>query len=397
MRFKIEKEMRLHLATIWLVLLAMLTFFPAHAQDTQKQPKFDEYLVLSVRHPEIVKNKSFQTWLKTHAVGPWYESVPVNSISQVVIQDPHGENIFAARIKESNKSVLQTTTVNLVTYKATRMQTFSNFTKSNADKPIVALRPIVSFLADGKINLLWEIDAGKKEKLEVFRTDGEKFNKTYDKATKLPLNLKSTNLIPPAAEPPPPPDETGDNELHHLAAFGLEAHGWIAGATTVEEKARRIFNRVNAAYTYNSTILHISEFTWADYLTRDANGRAGICDEWAVAEISYLRSVGIPARLKFLIWKMGAEIQGHAAVEYLDGGTWKHMDALWRAFNNPAIYRQNGATSVTVMDADYPLDSRYTGSAWGIPDVSGDAKLYPYGDFIIAPAYPGNSRPGYSN
>ena len=132
-------------------------------------------------------------------------------------------------------------------------------------------------------------------------------------------------------------------------------------------------------------------------MTLDQNGRKGVCDEWAIAEISYLRSVSIPARVKWLIWtEPTGEVVGHAVLEYSDGGTWRHMDALWNAFNNPSRYRQSGAKNVTVMDADYPVDSRYSGDAWGVKDVNGDNKLHPYQDFILSPGYPGNARPGYS-
>lgn len=73
------------------------------------------------------------------------------------------------------------------------------------------------------------------------------------------------------------------------------------------------------------------------------------------------------------------------------------MDALWSAFDNPGRYRASGAQGLTVMDADFPADSRSTVPAWGVPDPTGDGKLYPYGDFVINPRYPGNQRPGYSS
>ena len=113
-------------------------------------------------------------------------------------------------------------------------------------------------------------------------------------------------------------------------------------------------------------------------------------------QISMLRAVGIPARLKFLIWQQGGKPVGHACLEYRDGNAWWHMDALWNAFHNAQVYRNSGGTNLTVMDADYPVDSRSTVPAWGIPDPTGDGKLHPYRDFVIYPSYPGNSRSGYS-
>ena len=197
----------------------------------------------------------------------------------------------------------------------------------------------------------------------------------------------------------PGSDETADNELHHLASFKSEAENWTRGAITIEQKCRLIYSNVNRTYTYDGNIPNINFFTWSDLLVRDRNGRKGICDEWAVVQISYLRSLEIPAVLKFLIWKdkTGKEV-AHAVVEYKDGGNWKQLDALWRAFNDPAIYmRTGGANEVTVMDAYDPLDSRSTTPAWSVPDSTGDQKLHPYKDYIISPNYPGNKRPGYSN
>jgi len=186
------------------------------------------------------------------------------------------------------------------------------------------------------------------------------------------------------------------NEIHSPYLFKQQADSWTVGPLTIREKAFRIFSNVQRLYKYDSNITNISEFTWRDTLVRDTNGYRGICDEWAVVQISYLRSIGIESRLKFLIWTQNGQGVGHACLEFNEGGRWVHMDALWSAFDNPGRYRASGAQGLTVMDADFPSDSRSTAPAWGIPDPTGDGKLYPYGDFVINPSYPGNRRPGYS-
>lgn len=173
----------------------------------------------------------------------------------------------------------------------------------------------------------------------------------------------------------------------------------MAGAAaTPKDRAFAIWLGVRQRMVYDGTITHISNFTWSDNLVITQNGWRGICDEWAVVQITLLRALGIPAVMKFLIWQPsgGGDPVGHACVEWSDNGVWRHMDALWDAFDNRARYRSSGAQNVTIMDATYPLDSRYGGLAWGVLDVPGDQKFYPYGDYIINPAYPGNQRPGYS-
>ena len=184
--------------------------------------------------------------------------------------------------------------------------------------------------------------------------------------------------------------------MHHLAQFRADAQAAAGSATTVEAKARGIFNFVRNNYAYDGTLFCIDSFTWADTLTRDSNGHRGICDEWAAVEISMLRSLGIPARMKFLTWTQDGQGVGHACVEYRDGNLWFHMDALWNAFHDPAIYRNSGGSNITVMDADYPVDSRSDEPAWGKVDSRGDLKLHPYLDFVIIPSYPGERRAGYS-
>jgi hypothetical protein len=357
----------------------------------QELSKLDFTVDLMGRHPEVFKNNKFGSWNSVNSVGPWYERKEGDA-KKVVILNAQGDQLFAAQVDGAN-AVTRTATFDLSQLNLSLSSIRSLTEKKNfSESDVFAVRPVVIFLPSGQASVEWEVEVKKNSRIQSYRVKAGTF-------VKGPARIFTAPRSNPKQAPLPPPmaDDMADNEIHHLAAFGLEAHAWVSGATTVQEKARRIFDRVHLMYIYDGTITNIGEFTWADYLARDANGRRGICDEWAVVQISYLRSVGIPARLKFLLWTQpNGERVGHAALEYADGGTWRHMDSLWQAFNNPARYRQSGATGVTVMDADYPLDSRYNGNAWGVPDRNGDGKLYPYGDFILNPAAPGNARPGYS-
>jgi hypothetical protein len=115
-----------------------------------------------------------------------------------------------------------------------------------------------------------------------------------------------------------------------------------------------------------------------------------------VVAVTYLRALGIPARLKLLSWNDHGKADAHEALEYFDGATWRHLDSLW-GFNSPGVYRARGMTDVLVMDADQPADSRFTGDSYGAPDVLDDGKLHPYSDLVLTPEYPGSARPGYSH
>lgn len=309
--------------------------------------------------------------------------------------------------------VMQTATVNVLDTGTFRDNALLELTKKyDIDLTKVhAVRPLVTFAANGTANLTWEIETLSDK--DVFsgnvtrkvyhytKKDGLKHERTED------INLKnqitfaqpSINVMPVEA------DSLAANELHHLVNFQDEAKNATIRATTTEARAYAICNYVGQSYGYDGNIFGILDFTWADILTRDLNGRRGVCDEYAVVQVSMLRSLGIPARLKYLTWQEknpdtgSIEGVGHAVVEYQDGNLWFHMDGLWGEFHNPGAYRARAkAFNVTVMDADYPLDSRSTApSPWGMEDPTGDLKINYYGgDFILTPSYPGERRPGYS-
>jgi hypothetical protein len=377
-----------------LALIACLMSLVAAAQDGTRGVFRDE-AALRARHPEIARHETFYAWTRQHGVGPWHEVRDRKTEDMTVaVQARDQSGVLAALVTDRPRSngpasikrleVISTAGTNRAKPEVSKFVT----NKLSDAGRLHALRPVIEWSVP-TAKLSWEAEFVAPGRQITFSIDGDRLSQK---------SIKS--LVPPKSGVPAMPgaaDELASNELHHLDEFRAEARAWIGSASTTQDKARRIFDEVRASYTYDSSILNISEFTWSDTLVRDTNGRKGICDEWAVVEISYLRSVGIPARLKFMAWKesTGEEI-AHAALEYNDGGTWRHMDALWNAFNDASVYRRSGGANVTVMDGDDPKDARSTAPAWGVPDPSGDQKLYPYGDPVITPPYPGNPRPGYS-
>jgi hypothetical protein len=369
----------------------------------RKISMLDNVYHLFARHPELSKNQDFLAWLKTNGAAYWYDTPRVDGDAKVVVVAKDEASLFAALEQSQDGEIEDTKLVpdprlaivghanltdipprEIIIRKGIENQGFSR-------KDVISIRPNVEF-DQGQVRLTgWDVRIATDRK-KHFMSEGEEL-KEVDEAD-LPDRgpPRGGVLIAPGA------DDMADNELHTTWALRQEAESWTQGPLTVSEKARRIGAMVSQTYAYDGSINLISEFTWRDTLTRDRNGRRGICDEYAVVQITYLRSIGIPARLKFLIWTdAGGQGVGHACLEFNDNGSWFHMDGLWNAFKDPARYRRSGAQNLTVMDADYPLESRSDQPAWGKPDVRGDGLLYPYGDFIVNPRYPGNSRPGYSN
>jgi len=358
------------------------------------------------RFPELAHHEDFLRWFRIYGGSIWHETHPDDTGHlTVVVQSTARLSLFAALLRRDegeldkgviHHEVLRTAEIDLTEQELspTAATYLVRRETGAANSEIHAIRPVVDF-SRGEPRLSWEIEVKQNESLRSFIVQSpsdltSSGGREIDKGEVVRLLRPMIDLIPPMS------DWLTENECHHLSQWRSTAQQWAQGGNTLGDKAFRIWLRTRQVMAYDLNITHISEFTWSDTLTINQNGWRGICDEWAVIQITMLRAIGIQAGLKFLIWQQGSESVGHACVEWNDNGTWRHMDALWSAFDNRAVYRQNGAQNVTVMDANYPLDSRYNGSAWGVPDTPGDQRFYPYGDFLISPSYPGNARPGYS-
>lgn len=341
------------------------------------------------RRPELLREEDVRKWVEDHGVSAWYET-PLNDdkLRTVVIQGLDSSQIFAAQVQidlDSLKaSVERLQAINTRGMSNSRAQA-ENFLEE-ANKEPLALRPVVTFLANG-YQLEFEAESVEADGINRFHvnSDGQ-------------LNLLENRPFPSNVTPAPTAgaDDLASDELHHLALFKEEAEKWTTGLTNDSDKARALVREVYKSYTYDSLIKSIGEFTWSDVLVRDVNKRRGICDEYSVVLISYLRALGIPSRYKLLVWKKGAVQEAHACAEFKDGNVWRHVDATWNEFDNPECYRASSAANVTVMDADHPSDARASAPCWGKVDLPDDAKLNPYDDFILGFPFPGKPVQRYS-
>ncbi|MEI6950312.1 transglutaminase-like domain-containing protein [Paraflavisolibacter sp. H34] len=367
-----------------------------NAKPLKTALNFNHAVHLVGRHPEIVKDPRYKKWNLEHGSQIWHETRPdADGNYSVIIQSPDKNDIIAFRLKRAEgleeqpnlrPGILAVKAFDVVREKSLKAHALeaarSRFTKES----ILAERPVVNWESN---TLSWEIEAKEGNQIRKVSTDHQETLTPF-----VPFPITAANE--PSLARQRKNDWLEENDLHHLNHYYTTAINWAKGGKKVSDKAYRIWLKVREKMLYDANITNILEFTWADKLVIGNLGYRGVCDEWSVVTITMLRALGIPAVMKFMTFNYYGSYVGHACVEWSDKGTWKHMDPLWNAFDNPAVYRQNGATELTVMDANFPKDSKYTGFAWGVPDISGDGKLYPYGDFTISPAYPGNSRKGYS-
>lgn len=354
---------------------------------------------LKGRYSSFEADDKFNSWLSKHRGRNWHETDLLdNGRKMIVVQSLDGLHLFASEIEieDSKKNkITNQIEINLLKDFTGRETALKTLIKKNILDNYLAysIKPMVIFNKED-IVFYWEIVSIKNNEMNIFNVDSKN-------NVELIKNVKKTSLKKiKYHESQYKNDYLASNDLHHIDNFKDQAISWTIGLNTTREKAERIALNVYRLYKYDSNIPGISEFTWCDTLVRDFLGCRGICDEWATVQITCLRAIGIQATMKFLIGEYNnqgcIEDWGHAVLEYLCDGRWLHLDGLWLASDRPSIYRESGVSKITVMDATYPLDSRYSGLCFGLQDPIGDGKINYWKDNIIYPDYPGNMRFGYS-
>ncbi len=350
------------------------------------------------RYPELAHYPEFQTWLRAYGGEIWHETSPdEKGYVTVTVQSDNRLNLFSALLLRDTSrfaegmvenQIIRAENIDVVdqevslanAVRLTRAETGAS------NRQIHAIRPVVDFQSD-QPQLIWEVEIRNADSMTTFNV--------FNMENAVRVDERAINRAEEVLAANPLPTDTNDwlaeNECHHLSTWRSWAQTIVGAATTPSEKANRICITINQKMRFDANITNIRQFTWSDNLIIQENHLAGVCDEWAVIQTTLLRALGIPAGIKFLFWPGNS----HACVEWSDNGVWRHMDALWGAFDYRQIYRERLGASVpvTVMDVGSPIDSRSSNSCYGVPDVVGDEKFCPYGDFAQGPV---ERRPGYS-
>lgn len=383
---------------------------PANAL-TPKQLRANRSFDLWARHPDLFEHPEFRRWSSSNKLHSWHETAPDEEGTQtvtIVSTDP--DRLLAVRIEETpgaltRERVLQAEPIDLSQTPLSRERLNAALRLDAESQKKLFVRPRISF-RHGEPSVALQVQLPSAERVRLFELDGAGELQELE-VIEVPIhhNIEEPDEAPPSEPVSANLDATDDlatNELHHPAQMRAEAEEWTR---ELERKdwAEAIYNQVKD-FTYDGDV-SVANFTWADIKSRQRerinvhrwDRGAGVCDEYAVLAISYLRALGVPARLTYVMTNVNGWWAHHAVVEYFEENDWKHMDPQGKQFNARAHYRSYpGAIEVKVTDATFPDDTLSSDPIRNIDDPNGDNILAPWDDFVIRPDYPGKHRPGYS-
>jgi transglutaminase-like putative cysteine protease len=353
----------------------------ARSTFAQVEVRFDSKADFAFLHPELIaKDGNFDKWRKNHVFGKWREMQPTVTGKQVVIiQEDKDKGIqeaamFAAEILTLGDGPIVNRTLTFSSEEvAARYQAAVLAMPDTAAKQSTRGRPKVDF--DASTPLTWDLSA---------------------------------IAIPPPQEVTPLDCTSGDDDalssddLHDPSDPGV-----------VKDAESAIRNNKGDPFASAEALCHLvrktirySSYDDADYYTdSDALVRArkeGECDEKAVLLTTYLRAVGIPARMKFLRWTRDGAEEQHACVEFIVCGVAYHLDPTRDQVCRPETYRKDPVDNtlpkdVKVVDVDWPADARSHTAIDGLKDPDYDGRLNPWGDFCYSPNKWGDpNRKGYN-
>jgi hypothetical protein len=376
--------MRLHVSLLW----AVLSIASAIGQS-QELPKFDSDFDFRLRHPALAAREEFRTWMRSDGgIGAWFETTSPDLNIQVNVPSKDEKTALVAEVSDigAEQVVLgKPIVVPLAKFLAGRPTAMSSAYRQFPNAKILAVRPRIVLLPQGA-DVLWQIDEqGDTYKTLIFNKDG----------LAAVLNGGPAGAVP-SVPPPEPCNSTRDdsitksNDLHHTKDFP-EATTWVQGVSDINERARIIARKVRLIPFNYSDLAH--DFTLSDLVSSRLH--TGMCDEYAVMAVTYLRSLDIPAVIKFLTLEHRDPTKrdtAHACVEYKNGNDWIHLDATAGRINAKGMYRDDpDIRDVRVEDVNWPDDRRFTSSH----DPDGDGILTPDKDLCRKPLG-GERRAGYS-
>jgi hypothetical protein len=352
---------------------------------------------LSVIHPEIASYGPYRAWVKVHGLARWaeYDRAPDGKQTVMLQEERKGTAAEKRDVTQAGMFIMEVQGSKALDHREfSSDEVFHSYEaagkKYGFDQiDTASVMPIVDFESPNPIS--WRFRTLVPRQKVVTISGDEIIEET----------------VPPVSPPTPHEcsgtDDDGflDNDLHHPHDLGIVADAVrLAGNGTVHDMAKSLCHAVHNQVKYQA-LLNCDLFTDSDFLTRERG--FGICDEMAVLLVTYLRAVGIPARVKFLRWTRKKE-QVHACVEYYvdSEAAWFHLDPTWDKIHQPEVYLK------TLVDGGFPKDVRVVDVFWpsdarsssdiddDLEDKLNDGRLNPWGDFCYSPTMKGVSRPGYS-
>jgi hypothetical protein len=379
------------------LLVLLVAFVCAHVTAAVDGPPFDFRLHLAAVHPEIYGNAQFRSWNTPIRLARWTEEERTTDDKQVVFVQtdgpPTGSDTLAFRIQyhdDGSKAVLD-----VIPFSASEVNTSYvnalNTLKTRSLEPITSAELMIDLASP--VPLGWRLGISAR----IFDIRGAVIE-AFDRAGVFPL-------VPPHDCSVGGDDSESENDLHHPndATVLAEASRPVKNnpALSLQEQAEALCDKITRKVRF-TTDDGADYYTDSDALTRARNG--GACDEKAVLLVTYLRSLGIPARMKFLRWSRGNDQWAHACVEYVVKNTVHYLDPTLGFVDAPESYRGlvvDGykVQDLKVVDVDWPADARSTTpvGAAQLPDSnSQDGRLNPWGDFCYSPRIEGEIRDRYS-
>lgn len=135
----------------------------------------------------------------------------------------------------------------------------------------------------------------------------------------------------------------------------------------------------NFEYTNTTNYRH---YTWGDkaILSTYDGKYHGVCDEYTVLFVSFVRALNIPARQIYILW---SDVNiAHEFAEIWSGDRWVHADPTWNAFDDPQIYKRHGYKQIYMIcilqGADDSLCSYDDNPYDNVPDNGVIHYLYDY-------------------
>ncbi|MDK2912811.1 MAG: hypothetical protein PWR29_1768 [Methanolobus sp.] len=203
---------------------------------------------------------------------------------------------------------------------------------------------------DGTVTIPFYVDVdlfptvgAKPISIRVYVQDGDYFYLTSAPTISVPM-VEMYNNEPGELEDPDNGLSLQTDDVSHHDQYEIARRAAIAGDGTISpyHTADTVNSYVHQLMTYDEDYFYISaDHTASDEYLID-NGFNGVCDEYAVMNGGYLRSLGIPTRRIAINGTQNNNATAHQFNEFWDGNNWIHLDPQIEVLDYPDVYVDGG-------------------------------------------------------